>query len=699
MNPNDDDAALNGEDTRWLHQFYTPSKTTQQTEFADGAEGGGGDAPEDALLQQQQPPAATLSTLPGEKYEVADELGTGGMKLVRRTRDRNAARDVALAVLLDPSPRAKKVSRFVREARITAALEHPNIVPIYDIGVHEDGKPYFTMKLLEGETLHGILQKLNEGDADYRRRFPLVRLLQIFLGVCNAVGFAHSRGVIHLDLKPANIQVGAFGEVLVLDWGLAKVLEKDPALYPNRLVLGEGLREMPSEGVVRGTPGFMGPEQSRGEYASLNELTDIFALGSVLYTILKCKVPSRKVDEGRKVAPAFKIPPALEAVATKAMARQPGNRYQSVKELAGDVQAFLDGHATKAQQAGALTLLWLLIKRHNVVTSLICASLLAIVGTFTVALVRVRHSEMVAVDALRRMSEDQENRRKLSLLAAPRVLQDAEFFLHMYDYDQALSKLDYAVALDSDYTQAWWELGALHLGRQEFEQANLAFAHVVKQADNNAKSGAVNDLPLVAKKYAALARETRGAALRDRQEEFVYDLLKADRTAWQFRQIALGAYFKMQNRSVETANFDLIEKALRYLNPDVKSLVFQHEETEDGLKVKVGGERLTQPLPLVGLPITSLDLSGIPSVDLLWVRDMPLVSVDLSRSRTVDLLPLSKIPTLSELRLVNARDKDFARLRSMSQLKRIVVGPAEVTETRKALESRGKRTSPTVSAE
>ncbi len=276
-------------ETSWLNQFYTPSKTTIQTEFSDSGEAG------------QESPAAQLSTAPGEKYQIAEELGTGGMKLVRRTLDRNASRDVAMAVLLDPNARSKKVSRFVREARITAALEHPNIVPIYDIGVDEEGKPYFTMKLLGGETLHSILQKLGEGNVDFRKRYPLNRLLRIYLSVCNAVSFAHSRGVIHLDLKPANIQVGDFGEVLVLDWGLAKVLQKDPALFPHRLVLGEGLREIPSEGVVRGTPGFMGPEQSRGEYASLNEHTDIFALGAVLYTILKCKPPSKNTNPGAKV--------------------------------------------------------------------------------------------------------------------------------------------------------------------------------------------------------------------------------------------------------------------------------------------------------------------------------------------------------------------------------------------------------------
>ena len=672
-------------DSNWLIQFYTPSKTTLQTEYS---ETGG---------EEQESPAAQLSTLPGEKYEVAEELGTGAMKLVRRTLDKNAARDVALAVLLDSAPRAKKISRFVREARITAALEHPNIVPIYDIGVDEAGKPYFTMKLLGGETLHSILQKLNEGNPDYKKRYPLNRLLQIFLSVCNAVSFAHSRGVIHLDLKPANIQVGDFGEVLVLDWGLAKVIEKDPAIFPHRLVLGEGLREIPKEGVVRGTPGFMGPEQARGEHASLNEQTDIFALGAVLYTILKCKPPSKKTSTGAKPksepAAGFKIPPALEAVATKAMARQPLNRYHNVGELAGDVQAFLDGYATKAQQAGALTLLWLLIKRHNVVATLLFLSVTLVFSILSVALVIISRSEQKAHAALEVIEKNEAERHKLYQLAAPRVFLDAQNFIHLIDYDQAISSLEYEVTLDSENRAAWEELGALRLGRQEFDQANLAFSHVAKVPENNGKNGPppMLDLPSIAWKYAAIARENGGTLSRDSQEEFVNEILHADHTAPPQQHMALGAFFKSQNRSLETANFDLIEEMLREMNPASNNLEFSYKVSEDGLKVSLHGNRISQLLPLTGLPITFLDLSDMPDTppeDLDWVQDMPLAVVDLSQSRISDLKPLSKIPTLTELRLVNNHEKDYGLLKSMSQLKRIVVSKADVAEAKKALESR-----------
>ncbi|HWB57903.1 MAG TPA: serine/threonine-protein kinase [Chthoniobacteraceae bacterium] len=685
------------DDNSWLSQFYTPSKTTIQTEYTETAETG------------PESPAAQLSMMPAEKYTAGEELGTGAMKRVRRTTDKNAARDVAMAVLLDPEARSKKISRFVREARITAALEHPNIVPIYDIGADEAGKPYFTMKLLGGETLHSILQKLNEGNPDYRRRYPLNRLLQIFLSVCNAVGFAHSRGVIHLDLKPANIQVGDFGEVLVLDWGLAKVLQTDPEKYPHRLVLGEGLREIPKEGVVRGTPGFMGPEQARGEYASLNEQTDIFALGAVLYTILKCKPPSKGstktapgAADGKKSdgAPGFKIPPALESVAMKAMARQPVNRYHNAAELAGDVQAFLDGYATKAQQAGALMLLWLLIKRHSVVTTLICLSLVVVFGTLTGAFIIKRHSEQLAVDALNRMRQEQDARRKLEeaqrelgKLAAPHVMVEAEHFLfdaHALDYDEALSKLEYEVTLDSENRAAWEDLGAPRRGRLEFDQAKAAFSHIGKVPENNNGRNATQpqDLPAVAWKYSLIVHENGGVLPREEEENFINDVYHAEHTAPPVHTMAVGAFFANQNRGQDTVNFELIERVLRQLNPAATNLEFGHTMTEDGLKISLHGGKVTQLLPLIGLPVAYLDFSNLPDLspdNMAPVRNMPLVGADFSGSRFALIGPLSKIPTLRELRIINTHDKDYNFLRSMSQLKRIVVAKADLAEAKRAL--------------
>jgi len=164
-----------------------------------------------------------LTVKPSEKYTFHRSIGRGGMKLITEVHDKDTSRHVAVAELLDPSKKSQ-YSRFIREAKITGNLEHPNIVPIHDIGISENGTPYFTMKLLKGETLASILKKLKNGESEYVEKWTLTRLLMVFRKICNGIGFAHTKNVVHLDLSPENVQVGQFGEVLVLDWDSPKLL-------------------------------------------------------------------------------------------------------------------------------------------------------------------------------------------------------------------------------------------------------------------------------------------------------------------------------------------------------------------------------------------------------------------------------------------------------------------------------------------
>ncbi len=463
-----------------------------------------------------------------------------------------------MAVPRDPSVSPAKMARFVREARITAALEHPNIVPIYDIGLDAAGNPYFTMKLLGGETLQSILLRIYAGYGEYRADYSLNSLLRIFQGICNAISFAHSRGVVHLDLKPANIQVGDFGEVLVLDWGLAKILEKDPILYPNHLVLEKSLREISSG--VAGTPGFMSPEQARGENNALDESTDIYALGAILLAILKCRqFPNNGNRRGPREDVA--IPAALKAVAVKAMSEQPERRYRTVAALALDVRAYLDGYATEAQQAGALTILWLLIRRHRVMTAFLAISLVTIFAILTTSLMLIHSSEQKAVDELAKIKEEQARNYQVGLLAAPQVMQQALDAIRTLNYDQALPLLDQVVSLDKDNTDAWWDLATIHLGRQEFDQASAAFSHLPK-TDIPLPNSSPQDLQTVLTKYASLSREQGSRALENAKDDFVQDICLAGHTASWYRQLSLAVFFKDHNSNPQTVDFNTIEKAL-----------------------------------------------------------------------------------------------------------------------------------------
>ena len=301
---------------------------------------------------------ATLPLKPQSRYKFIRSIGFGGMKGVLLVHDRDTGRDVAMAIMPDFRYRPiHDLNRFVREARITAKLEHPNIVPVYDIGIDNSGSPFFTMKYLRGSTLAVLLKRLRAGDAEIAENFPQTRLLQMFVRVCNAVAFAHSMGICHFDLKPGNIHCGDFGEVQVIDWGLS-----------GDISTGE-------TGKIKGTPGYMAPELISGAVAP-GKAADIYALGGILYAILTLDSPFAGLSQqeilnrtamGKLIPPSLvgpQCPIGLEAICMKAMAFDPAERYQDAMEIRSDINAFLTGYASTAENASALRNFFLFIRRN-----------------------------------------------------------------------------------------------------------------------------------------------------------------------------------------------------------------------------------------------------------------------------------------------------------------------------------------------
>ncbi len=296
----------------------------------------------DAALRQLQR-ALVGPDVPGGRYQAGELLGEGGMGMVYRARDRVLGREVALKVLRPEVALPGVAQRLVREAGILARLEHPGIVPVHDAGELADGRVFYVMKLVRGERLDR-----------FAAARPLGEVLRVFLRVCEAVGFAHAQGVIHRDLKPANIMVGDFGEVLVLDWGIAKVTgaaaaeEGSPAPVPATPDAARG--GAPAEistaaGTVLGTPGFMAPEQARGEVDQVDARSDVFSLGAVLRSLSGPEIPR-----------------PLASVIARATAPDAGGRYAGAAELAAEVARFLDGlpvlahRETVAERLGRLYL-------------------------------------------------------------------------------------------------------------------------------------------------------------------------------------------------------------------------------------------------------------------------------------------------------------------------------------------------------
>jgi serine/threonine protein kinase len=250
--------------------------------------------------------------LSGTKYELLEEIGRGGMGAVYRARDAELDREVALKVLHQPEKSAGAAARMLREARILARLEHPSIVPVHDVGTLPDGRVFYVMKRVEGRRLD-----------QFRATAPgLADLLRVFEKICEAAAFAHAQGIIHRDLKPENIMVGAFGEALVMDWGVAKVLADGARTAGGAIEPAGGGT---ASGTVIGTPGYMAPEQERGEVDQIDARADVYALGAILTFLL----------EGRS-----DVPRPLRAIAAKAMAADREKRYPGAKDLGADVARF-----------------------------------------------------------------------------------------------------------------------------------------------------------------------------------------------------------------------------------------------------------------------------------------------------------------------------------------------------------------------
>jgi len=293
---------------------------------------------------------AETPDLAGTRYRLLERIARGGMGVVYTAEDENLQRRVALKVLNVPGTDGDLANRLTREARVLAALEHPGIVPVHDVGTLADGRVFYTMKFVVGKPL----DKFIESVASVPDR------LRVFLRICDAVAFAHARGVLHRDLKPANIMVGPFGEVLVMDWGLAKILreevsrnrsEADPEATvfekPKQANIASDATDISAvtgHGTVMGTPGYMSPEQARGEVEHLDARSDIFSLGRLLRFLLTGKPEVASIPGGRR------LDKSLAAICAKSTAAAPAERYPNVQEMALDVSRYLDGLAVGAHR-------------------------------------------------------------------------------------------------------------------------------------------------------------------------------------------------------------------------------------------------------------------------------------------------------------------------------------------------------------
>ena len=407
------------------------------------------------------------------RYINSQYLAEGGMKKVFRVEDSVTGKKLARAEL-QPEAAADMAAAFMREAKLVATLQHPNIVSVQDLGTDSNG-PWFTMELITGTHLAEVISQKTKTRNE---------LLDIFLKICDAVAYAHSQNVIHLDLKPENVQIGDFGEVILCDWGLAKYINREDK-EDCQLDL---LNNHTLHGYIKGTPGYMAPEQIHKKQPRSCQ-TDVFSLGAILYALFELEAPFKGEDleETLKLTcssnPTFKeTPEALQAVILKALHEQSTERYSSVRKMKQDVEHYIAGFATAAENAGFFRQVQLFYKRNILVSNLIVCFLGTLIIGSIYFIDQIRNIELQALEA-KVIAESNLELFKKEQLAKSQINRNLSDTLILrnrenvdnYDFDSALKLVNDAVDKDPENLEAWMQKGWTHFVRMEIDDALVCF--------------------------------------------------------------------------------------------------------------------------------------------------------------------------------------------------------------------------------
>ncbi|MCH2176165.1 MAG: protein kinase [Lentisphaeria bacterium] len=454
--------------------------------------------------------ADDIKSAQNNRYSEGTLIAKGGMKSIFNVVDKITGREVAKAMLINPQD-PDKVERFFHEARICASLEHPNIVPVYDTGYDQERNPYFTMRLLGGETLQNKVKQSESSTAD---------LIDIFVKICDAVSYAHSQGIIHRDLKPDNIQIGDFGEVQVCDWGLAcrDGIKDEDTIFDDETK--EFILPVTLDGMIKGTPGYMSPEQASAEKRELTAFSDIYSLGAILYYILTKKTPLdefsarvaiKKTRDG-EVKPVKEVNPnasnSLIAICEKAMALKPEDRYQSVEELKADIVKYQHGFPTAAEAASTWSSTRMFLKRNQKSVFLICSFFIIFNLASVWFLINISHkekearraaklaqdSERQAIETLEKLMKSEKQARQAlgdlknmtqekvaaSIQAAPRFVRIANMYRTQFEPYKALENAQQALALDPNSKEAKTCMAKVYYTLMNYNEA----IHYLTIADN-----------------------------------------------------------------------------------------------------------------------------------------------------------------------------------------------------------------------
>lgn len=429
-------------------------------------------SPQSSLTDSSQ-----LISLGEERYILGNEIARGGMGKILLTKDINLRRSIVTKILLNKNSKIATL-RFIEEAQITGQLEHPNIPPVYDLGLTKENNLFFTMKQIKGNTLQQIINKLKENDPPTIHQYTLNTFVSIFIKICNALSYAHNKNVIHRDIKPENIMIGEYGEVLLMDWGLAKIKgtkEEFEELDAEKVttIRSEDLTTNTMEGTTAGTPAFMSPEQATGHVERLDHRSDIYSLGATLFNTLSLERPVKgkntqeilqNAADGKIQELDENIPPELKAITFKAMAFEQKNRYQSAKEMENDLNNYVLGYSVSAKQDNTIDVLKKFYKRNKLL-SIISASFLTIfIISLIVFIISLNSQRKEAIEqkeiakaaliraesAIKQFEKEKADRLADNRNSAPTFFAKAQIETQMYNTLEAEQLMDTAISFDPD---------------------------------------------------------------------------------------------------------------------------------------------------------------------------------------------------------------------------------------------------------
>jgi serine/threonine protein kinase len=620
-----------------------------------------------------------------ERYIIEAEIARGGMGAVLRAVDCDIRREVAVKYLLDQSDPRRK-ARFIEEAQITGQLEHPSIPPVHELGVDAQKRVFFAMKMVRGRSLAQILEELRQIEPA-EKEWPLSRLLNILVSICNALAYAHSRGVVHRDLKPANVMVGDFGEVYVMDWGLAKVrggsLSPVAGPAPSALAVTatgsspskvatsrDADADLTQEGAVVGTPAYMPPEQAMGKIDAVDHRSDIYSLGAILYELLTLQPPVDKeggylsvlmrVGQGEIVPPEQRtpqrgIPKELSAIAMKAMAKEPGQRYQNVEGLRRDIERYQEGRSVSAKEDTKREMIWKFVKRNKGLSVGAGAALIVLLSS----LVAVTHAWLEtgkAHAALRKQTED----------AVPALLRSARLSINDRHLDDALKQIDLALTYaEKDHAEARLLKGQVLIAQKEYPKARVELERYGRLRPQDQEGQELLRLCQTAKGddtslFLAFADVFR----RQKADAFVQQMYQHVQGDLAAKKKFLPDYQQRIQAAWPGATLSLDEtKGILALNLTDRQDVTDLTPLKGMFLNSLSIARCLQVrdlTPLQGMPLTTLSLFGCSEVrDLTPLRDMPLTTLNLGDCVQVgDLTPLKgmRLTSLNISRCMQVQD-------------------------------------------